>query len=178
MYLREIGKVYLLTADDEKHLARQMEEGNHIREIEEAYITTFGHPPSAARVAVSLFEQWDGLLNVFKAAKTYIDDFDKVVVKPAPTFGDDGQEIVPRAPKWRDANGKKLDITYKMAWLVGLKTTYYLRAIAATQTEKSTVNDSRLNRVKNTADEAPEMSKAADVPKACSLDNPDCEACQ
>ncbi|MFP5429336.1 MAG: hypothetical protein ACLGJA_27150, partial [Gammaproteobacteria bacterium] len=77
------------------------------------------------------------------------------------------------------ANGKKLDVTYKMAWLLGLKTTYYLRAIAATQTEKSTINDSRLNRVKNTMDEAPaEMTKAADVPKACSLDNPDCEACQ
>ncbi len=77
-----------------------------------------------------------------------------------------------------DANGKKLDITYKMAWLSGLKTTYYLRAIAATQTEKSTVNDSRLNRVKNTADEAPSAAKAADVPLACSIDNPDCEACQ
>ncbi len=78
-----------------------------------------------------------------------------------------------------DANGKKLDITYKMAWLSGLKTTYYLRAIAATQTEKSTVNDGRLNRVKNTAGAQPaEMSKAADVPPACSIDNPDCEACQ
>ena len=45
MYLREIGKVYLLTADDEKHLARQMEEGIHLREIEEAYIEAYGHPP-------------------------------------------------------------------------------------------------------------------------------------
>ena len=100
-------------------------------------------------------------------------------------------EAASRRQKWIDqaqslnlyiaqANGKKLDITYKMAWLSGLKTTYYLRAIAATQTEKSTVNDNRLNRVKSTADEAPaaELSKAADVPKACSLDNPDCEACQ
>ena len=108
MYLREIGKVYLLTADDEKHLARQMEEGNHIRSIEEAYVATFGHPPSAARVAVSLLEQWEGLIGVFKAAKVYIDDFDKVVVKPAPTFNDDGQEMPQRAPKWRDASGKKL----------------------------------------------------------------------
>jgi ribonucleoside-diphosphate reductase alpha chain len=99
-------------------------------------------------------------------------------------------EAASRRQKWIDqaqslnlyidgANGKKLDITYKMAWLLGLKTTYYLRAIAATQTEKSTINDSRLNRVKNTIEEAPaEMAKAADVPKACSLDNPDCEACQ
>lgn len=52
MYLREIGKVYLLTADDEKHLARQMEEGLHIQAIEEAYVAAYGHPPSAARIAV------------------------------------------------------------------------------------------------------------------------------
>jgi ribonucleoside-diphosphate reductase alpha chain len=99
-------------------------------------------------------------------------------------------EAASRRQKWIDqaqslnlyiaqANGKKLDVTYKMAWLSGLKTTYYLRAIAATATEKSTINDGRLNRVKNTAEEAPaELGKAADVPKACSLDNPDCEACQ
>ena len=37
------------------------------------------------------------------------------------------------------ASGKKLDITYRMAWLRGLKTTYYLRALSATSTEKSTL---------------------------------------
>jgi ribonucleoside-diphosphate reductase alpha chain len=67
------------------------------------------------------------------------------------------------------ASGKKLDITYRMAWLRGLKTTYYLRALAATTTEKSTVSDSTMNAV--TRDAAP-------VPMACSLDDPDCEACQ
>ncbi len=67
------------------------------------------------------------------------------------------------------ANGKKLDITYRMAWLRGLKTTYYLRALAATTTEKSTVSDNSLNKVSN---------QAAAVPMACSLDDPDCEACQ
>ena len=67
------------------------------------------------------------------------------------------------------ANGKKLDITYRMAWLRGLKTTYYLRALAATTTEKSTVSDNSLNKV---------SSEAAAVPQACSIDNPDCEACQ
>jgi ribonucleoside-diphosphate reductase alpha chain len=36
------------------------------------------------------------------------------------------------------ASGKKLDETYKLAWLRGLKTTYYLRTIGATHTEKST----------------------------------------
>ena len=72
MYLREIGKVYLLTADDEKHLAQQMEEGLHIQAIEDAYVDAFGHPPSAARVAVTLLEQWASLLKVYKAAKVFV----------------------------------------------------------------------------------------------------------
>jgi ribonucleoside-diphosphate reductase alpha chain len=97
------------------------------------------------------------------------------------------------------ANGKKLDITYKMAWLRGLKTTYYLRALGATSAEKSTINTTTLNAVKNTgsaesvaaanalaaasAPTAPVVeddafANAAPVPLACSIDNPDCEACQ
>ena len=68
------------------------------------------------------------------------------------------------------ASGKKLDITYRMAWLRGLKTTYYLRALAATTTEKSTVSDHSLNKVSS--------GEAAAVPLACSLDDPECEACQ
>jgi ribonucleoside-diphosphate reductase alpha chain len=67
------------------------------------------------------------------------------------------------------ASGKKLDITYRMAWLRGLKTTYYLRALAATTTEKSTISDTSLNAVSN---------EAAEIPMACSIDDPDCEACQ
>ena len=70
------------------------------------------------------------------------------------------------------ANGKKLDITYRMAWLRGLKTTYYLRSLAATSTEKSTVSGSKLNAVSSAA------PMPAEVPKACSIDDPDCEACQ
>ncbi len=38
------------------------------------------------------------------------------------------------------ASGKKLDDTYKLAWIRGLKTTYYLRTLAATQVEKSTID--------------------------------------
>ncbi|MCH2346231.1 MAG: ribonucleoside-diphosphate reductase subunit alpha, partial [Pseudomonadales bacterium] len=68
-----------------------------------------------------------------------------------------------------EASGKKLDITYRMAWLRGLKTTYYLRALAATTTEKSTVSDNSLNKVSN---------ETVPVPMVCSLDDPDCEACQ
>ena len=91
------------------------------------------------------------------------------------------------------ANGKKLDLTYKMAWLRGLKTTYYLRALGATSAEKSTINTGALNAVKPAtvtaapvAAVAPEAAAAVDeyfaqaapVPMACSIDNPDCEACQ
>jgi RNA polymerase primary sigma factor len=108
MYLREIGKVYLLTADDEKHLARQMEEGIHLRQIEEAYVASYGHPPSAARVAVSLLEQWTGLLPVYKAARSFIDEYEKVVAKKALVYDENGQEIPQRIPKWRDQSAPKL----------------------------------------------------------------------
>jgi ribonucleoside-diphosphate reductase alpha chain len=70
----------------------------------------------------------------------------------------------------REPNGKKLDVTYRMAWLLGLKTTYYLRALGATTAEKSTLHTGQLNAVKN---EVPEAG-----PKMCSIDDPDCEACQ
>ncbi|WP_018415334.1 ribonucleoside-diphosphate reductase subunit alpha [Teredinibacter turnerae] len=76
------------------------------------------------------------------------------------------------------ANGKKLDITYRMAWYRGLKTTYYLRALAATTTEKSTIDTGSLNAVSSAAPAATVSAGPADVPKACSLDDPDCEACQ
>ncbi|MEY4640528.1 MAG: hypothetical protein RLZZ227_522 [Pseudomonadota bacterium] len=76
-----------------------------------------------------------------------------------------------------DANGKKLDVTYRMAWLLGLKTTYYLRALAATSTEKSTVAMGTLNAVSSGAAESASAGPA-EVPAACSIDNPDCEACQ
>jgi ribonucleoside-diphosphate reductase alpha chain len=85
-------------------------------------------------------------------------------------------EAASRRQKWIDQgqslnlymaepSGKKLDTLYRMAWLKGLKTTYYLRSMGATNTEKATINDGKLNAV-----QAP--------PKACSLDDPDCEACQ
>ncbi|MDE3739829.1 ribonucleoside-diphosphate reductase subunit alpha [Pseudomonas resinovorans] len=83
------------------------------------------------------------------------------------------------------ASGKKLDVTYRMAWYRGLKTTYYLRALAATSTEKSTINTGKLNAVSaggsETLQAAPAAAPApapAPVPSACSIDNPDCEACQ
>jgi len=90
-------------------------------------------------------------------------------------------EAASRRQKWIDqsqslnlyianANGKKLDSLYKLAWMRGLKTTYYLRCLAATHVEKSTADNSRasaLNAVEKSA-----------VAKACAIDDPECEACQ
>ena len=58
------------------------------------------------------------------------------------------------------ASGKKLDVTYRMAWYRGLKTTYYLRALAATSTEKSTINTGKLNAVSSGGDSAPVRQRA------------------
>ena len=60
-----------------------------------------------------------------------------------------------------EASGRKLDELYKLAWKRGLKTTYYLRTLGASQAEKSV-----------------DSERAETLPKACSIDNPDCEACQ
>ena len=80
------------------------------------------------------------------------------------------------------ASGKKLDITYRMAWIRGLKTTYYLRSLSATSTEKSTVDRGKLNAVatggtSQATTSAPGRAES-DAPLACSIDDPDCEACQ
>ncbi len=91
-------------------------------------------------------------------------------------------EAAARRQKWIDQaqslnlyvsepSGKKLDIVYRMAWMLGLKTTYYLRSLGATSTEKSTSNDAGTSADLN-------QSKAAPIPQACSIDDPDCEACQ
>ena len=88
-------------------------------------------------------------------------------------------EAASRRQKWLDQaqslnlymaepSGKKLDILYRMAWLRGLKTTYYLRSMGATNTEKATISDGALNAV----------TSQNSAPKACSLDDPECEACQ
>ena len=110
-------------------------------------------------------------------------------------------EAASRRQKWIDqaqslniymagASGKKLDDTYKLAWIRGLKTTYYLRTTSATQVEKSTVQSRVLNAVSNTQSAAPTpltrdaaastalaSTPATDV-KFCAIDDPGCEACQ
>ncbi len=106
-------------------------------------------------------------------------------------------EAAARRQKWIDqaqslniymagASGKKLDDTYKLAWLRGLKTTYYLRTTSATQAEKSTGRTGQLNAVSAHAQSAPVAAMASigadDTPatdiKFCAIDDPGCEACQ
>jgi ribonucleoside-diphosphate reductase alpha chain len=95
-------------------------------------------------------------------------------------------EAAARRQKWIDqaqslniymagVSGRKLDETYKLAWLRGLKTTYYLRTMGATSAEKSTSRAGTLNAVSSAVEAAVE---AAAETKFCSIDNPDCEACQ
>jgi ribonucleoside-diphosphate reductase alpha chain len=117
-------------------------------------------------------------------------------------------EAAARRQKWIDqaqslniymsgASGKKLDETYKLAWLRGLKTTYYLRTVGATHAEKSTVTAGQLNAVSSgqavgglaagamsaldaaaaKARAQAEAAPATDI-KFCAIDDPGCEACQ
>jgi ribonucleoside-diphosphate reductase alpha chain len=97
-------------------------------------------------------------------------------------------EAAARRQKWIDqaqslniyiagASGKKLDETYKLAWLRGLKTTYYLRTMGATHAEKSTVHSGAMNAVSSTSAGAALDAAASDI-KFCAIDEPDCEACQ
>ena len=112
-------------------------------------------------------------------------------------------EAAARRQKWIDqaqslniymagASGKKLDDTYKLAWLRGLKTTYYLRTTSATHAEKSTVQSSKMNAVSSgqaasgmsaleaaaAAAQAQMNSAPATDIKFCAIDDPGCEACQ
>ncbi len=123
-------------------------------------------------------------------------------------------ECAARRQKWIDMgqslnlymlepSGRKLNDMYTLAWRKGLKTTYYLRTLAATQIEKSTVDinrygvqprwmknrsassDNEVARSEGTSTPIPEPHIGIQVPatevtqyNACSIDDPDCEACQ
>ncbi|MCH2174369.1 MAG: ribonucleoside-diphosphate reductase subunit alpha [Lentisphaeria bacterium] len=81
-------------------------------------------------------------------------------------------------------SGKKLHQMYMDAWRSGLKTTYYLRSVAATQIEKSTVDinkrgiQPRWMKNKSASSDIVVDREPAQMPKACSILDPDCEACQ
>ena len=76
------------------------------------------------------------------------------------------------------ASGKTLDETYKLAWIRGLKTTYYLRAMGATHAEKSTTKAGHLNAVPSGAADTLAAAPAAGEAKFCAIDDSECEACQ
>lgn len=106
-------------------------------------------------------------------------------------------EAASRRQKWIDQaqslnlyvsqpSGRKLDELYRLAWKRGLKTTYYLRTLAATSAEKSTGRGGELNAVSadggvgqfsSRVNMAEDNIPATDA-KFCSIDNPDCESCQ
>ncbi|MDQ2150696.1 ribonucleoside-diphosphate reductase subunit alpha [Alcaligenaceae bacterium C4P045] len=110
-------------------------------------------------------------------------------------------ECASRRQKWIDqaqslniymagVSGKKLDDTYKLAWLRGLKTTYYLRTMGATSAEKSTGRGGELNAVSSGGQSgiaavaaAPNLPEPEIVGAACTMRPGDagfdeCEACQ
>jgi RNA polymerase primary sigma factor len=57
MYLHEIGRVPLLTADEEKDLARKMEEGKRIREIKQGYLQKHEREPSATEIVLAILQE-------------------------------------------------------------------------------------------------------------------------
>ncbi len=79
-------------------------------------------------------------------------------------------------------SGRKLDEMYRYAWTAGLKTTYYLRSLGATQVEKSTVDINKFGLqprwMKNASSSADVIVERQPEVQQCSIDNPDCEACQ
>ncbi|MDD5391394.1 MAG: ribonucleoside-diphosphate reductase subunit alpha [Thiothrix sp.] len=118
---------------------------------------------------------------------------DAVKAKYATAFEIDARwlvEAASRRQKWidqgqslnlymKEPNGTKLDNLYKLAWVRGLKTTYYLRTLGATGAEKTSSDDSSAaNSMAGIKRAANLVSVGSEAPKACSLLDPDCEACQ
>jgi ribonucleoside-diphosphate reductase alpha chain len=135
-------------------------------------------------------DMWDDVmvndLKYFDGSVQPIDRVpDHLKAKYATAFEIDSRwlvEAASRRQKWIDQgqslnlymvepSGKKLDSLYKLAWVRGLKTTYYLRSIGATHVEKS---------VDSSSNQAPPVTTepGSAAPKACSILDPDCEACQ
>ena len=133
-------------------------------------------------VMLSDLKYFEGSLKQINRVPEHIKNKFKTAFEIEPKFI---VEAASRRQKWIDqaqslnlyianVDGKKLDITYRMAWYKGLKTTYYLRSMGATATEKSTVERSSLNAVQKNQ----EVQAATQAPSACSILDPDCEACQ
>jgi ribonucleoside-diphosphate reductase alpha chain len=144
-------------------------------------------------VMIADLKYFDGTLSKIDRVPQDLRDIYATAFEVEPTWL---VEAASRRQKWIDqaqslniymagASGKKLDDTYKLAWLRGLKTTYYLRTMAATHVEKSTVASGQLNSVSsgggvNGTDAA--AAQEADGP-VCTMRPGDagfdeCEACQ
>ena len=109
MYLREIGKVYLLTAEDEKTLSRQREEYIYLKEeIIEPYEKSYNRKPSAARIAVILLENWSSLQIIYERSLNFIDRWEHWIANngPIPGFEGDWPEDLPDVPVWRNKEEK------------------------------------------------------------------------
>ena len=78
----------------------------------------------------------------------------------------------------KGASGRKLSEVYLAAWRLGLKTTYYLRTLAASQVEKSTLDAGRFGFTQTREYAAAPPPVGRPRCDACRIDDPDCEACQ
>jgi RNA polymerase primary sigma factor len=103
MYLREIGKVYLLSAEDEKHLARQMEEGKHIQRIDKRWADQHGRPAGGAEVVLTLLDEVDRLGKPLRQVVKHLglkrQSLSQLVVNPTLRSALDGEMDVELAEK-------------------------------------------------------------------------------
>ena len=76
-----------------------------------------------------------------------------------------------------EPSGQKLDNLYKLAWVRGLKTTYYLRSMGATHVEKSTMQNHQEGKLNAVQSDGSQVNNSS-APSACSILDPDCDACQ
>ena len=152
-------------------------------------------------VMIADLKYFDGTLSKIDRVPQDLRDIYATAFEVEPTWL---VEAASRRQKWIDqaqslniymagASGKKLDETYKLAWLRGLKTTYYLRTTSATQAEKSTVQSGSHNAVSSGSGsgglsameiaaasaraQMQSQAPATDI-KVCGIDDPTCEACQ
>ncbi|XLZ69583.1 ribonucleoside-diphosphate reductase subunit alpha [Massilia sp. SR12] len=142
-------------------------------------------------VMIADLKYFDGSLSKIDRAPQDLRDIYATAFEVSPSWL---VEAASRRQKWIDqaqslniymagASGKTLDETYKLAWLRGLKTTYYLRTIAASHMEKSTTRTGALNAVSSAVPVAPAAVTAEADGAACYLRPGDdgfeeCEACQ
>ena len=96
MYLREIGRVYLLSADDEKRLARGMEEGKFLDRVETKWFSKHGNSPSAVNLAAEIIQGVYAGMPVIEAlrvelALTHLSDISQVLSSPALRAAIDGE---------------------------------------------------------------------------------------